>query len=120
MLKISTYKVLWKCCYKLDSKNSGYMFKGKYIESVSAYCWKKIDEWKRQKIETSKYELIEFLCSIKRNQKNNWKIFMHEPPPVQHIFKKKHRIILSEIEPPLPYIQYTLGDTEIYETYIQL
>jgi hypothetical protein len=120
MSRISTYKVLFKCCFKLDSKTSGYMFKGKYIDGVSEYCWKKIDEWKRLKIEKSKYELIELLCDIKRKQKNNWKIFMHEPKPKQHYFKEHYALILTEIEPPGPYIQYVVCGVEVFETYLKL
>lgn len=121
MLKTSTYKVLWKCCYKLDHKNSGYMYNGKYVENISAFCWKKIDEWKRQGIEKSKYELIEILCNIKRFQKGNWKIFNYEPPMEQHSFKKSFVLDLSEIEPyGIPHIKWNVHGIEVYETYIKL
>jgi len=117
MARNSDYKILFKCCFKLDAKNNGYMFEGEYIENISAYLWKKIDQWKREGIKSAKYDMIRLLCDIKRKQSSNWAMFMKQPENALHPFKSTYNIILSEIKPSEPFYEWRVLDHVLYETY---
>lgn len=120
MQRNSDFKILFKCCHKVDKNHKGYMFNGSYIEDLSEHLWWKLREWRLENKIESKYELIDILVDIKKRQSKNWNVFMKQPPPKMHPFKQDFGLILTEIEPPGPCVVYNLHGLIIYETYYNL
>ena len=118
MRKISTFKLLFKCCHKLQDSQKGYMLNGVYIENISYYAWNNLTLWRQTLDEKHKNNLIELFADIKRKQAKNWQVFIKQPPTEINPFKANYQLILSEIEPPEPYILYDLGIIKVYETYM--
>lgn len=119
MQRISTFKLLFKCCYKLQDTQKGYMCNGIYIENLSYWAWAKLNLWIDTKDTVHKNDLIVLFSDIKRKQKNNWKTFIKQPDVEVHPFKRSYRLLLSDIEPHCDHIGYHVGTMTVYELYLK-
>lgn len=117
MQKIKLYQLFFKCCHKIDPNIKGYMFKGRYIECISQYCWQLYYAWSRNKTVENRNALIEIFSDIKRKQSKNWAAFIFSPKMPIAPFKKEFQMTLTDVEPFDKFIGYHFNGGIIYESY---
>lgn len=119
MPRISVFKLLFKCCHKLQDTEKGYMCNGIYIENLSYWAWAKLNLWITTKDNIHRNDLIVLFADIKKKQAKNWKVFIKQPEQEIHPFKKLYKLLLTDIEPGCDYIGYELGIIKVYEIYLK-
>jgi len=117
MLKIKLHQLFFKCCFKIDKNNKGYMFNGKYIECISQHCWALFYQWSKNKTAANRNLLVEIFADIKRKQSQNWDIFLFNPKRTHWTFKDDFFMELTEIEPIERCTAYRFNGTIIYESW---
>lgn len=120
MSRIKHSQLFFKCCHKIDKNVRGYMFQGKYIECVSAHCWKLLDTYLRDKSKDNLYRLIEIFADIKRKNRDKWSYFMAPMKMPKVPYRSTYSFDFYETEPSEPYILYKLNDTVIYEKWSKI
>lgn len=119
MRKISKAQLFFKCCHLIDKNMKGYMFKGKYIDCISQHCWQMLEKYLKSRNKQDEQYFISLLCDIKKRNKDKWNYFIANPKPEFHNFKKEYQLILSEVEPPKPYVGYYFNNEIIYEKWMK-